>query len=123
VEYVSEVEVAETGENHHCGVNDLGITRNKYQHVEKRTIPTTERARRKEQALSHLLGELSPMSDTTIVPSATELQGRFPGLGKVWASAVHEKLRYAKRSGRAFMSRWQMRLFRGKSRRERLGRV
>jgi hypothetical protein len=63
------------------------------------------------------------MSDTTVVPSVIELQGRFPGLGKVWDSAVHEKLRYAKRSGRAFMSRWQMRLFRGKSRRERLGRV
>ena len=38
MEYVSEVEVAETGENHHCRVNDLGITRNKYQHVEKHTM-------------------------------------------------------------------------------------
>lgn len=53
--------------------------------------------RRKDQALSHLHGELSPMSDTTVVPSVTELQGRLPGLGKVSASAVHEKLRYTKR--------------------------
>jgi len=72
--------------------------------------PTTERARRKEQAFSHLLSELSPISDTTVVPSIIELQGRFPGLGKVWL------LQYMKgsdtRSVRAFMSRWQIRLFR-----------
>jgi hypothetical protein len=40
---------------------------------------------------------LSPISDTTVVPSVIELQGRFPGLGKVWATTVHEKLRHAKR--------------------------
>ena len=61
------------------------------------TSPTTERARRKEQAFSHLLSELSPISDTTVVPSIIELQRRFPGLGKVWATTVHERLRYAKR--------------------------
>ena len=61
-----------------------------------RLYPPLQRARRKEQALSHLLSELSPMSDTTVVSSVIELQGRFPGLGKVWASAVHKKLRYAK---------------------------
>ena len=33
----------------------------------------------------------------TVVPSIIELQGRFPGLGKVWATTVHERLRYAKR--------------------------
>jgi microcompartment protein CcmK/EutM len=32
----------------------------------------------------------------TVVPSIIELQGRFPGLGKVWATTVHERLRYAK---------------------------
>jgi hypothetical protein len=40
---------------------------------------------------------LSPISDTTVVPSIIELRGRFPGLGKVWAITVHERLRYAKR--------------------------
>jgi hypothetical protein len=30
--------VAETGENHQCGVNDLGITRDNYQQVEKHTL-------------------------------------------------------------------------------------
>ena len=54
--------------------------------------PTTERARRKEQAFSHLLGELSPISDMTVVPSIIELQGRFPGLGKVCATTEHERL-------------------------------
>jgi hypothetical protein len=54
--------------------------------------PTTERARRKEQAFSHLLGELSPISVMTVVPSIIELQGRFPGLGKVCATTVHERL-------------------------------
>ena len=33
----------------------------------------------------------------TVVPSIIELKGRFPGLGKVWATTVHERLRYAKR--------------------------
>jgi hypothetical protein len=33
----------------------------------------------------------------TVVLSIIELQGRFPGLGKVWATTVHERLRYAKR--------------------------
>ena len=33
----------------------------------------------------------------TVVPSIIELQGRFPDLGKVWATTVHERLRYAKR--------------------------
>ena len=33
----------------------------------------------------------------TVVPTIIELQGRFPGLGKVWATTVHERLRYAKR--------------------------
>ena len=58
--------------------------------------PTTERARRKEQAFSHLLRELSPISDTTVVPSIIELQGRFPGLERFWTTTVHERLRYAK---------------------------
>jgi hypothetical protein len=30
--------VVETGENHQCGVNDLGITRDNYQQVEKHTL-------------------------------------------------------------------------------------
>jgi hypothetical protein len=33
----------------------------------------------------------------TVVPSIIDLQRRFPGLGKVWATSVHEKLRYARR--------------------------
>jgi hypothetical protein len=59
--------------------------------------PTIERARRKEQAFSQLLSELTPFTDMTVVPSITDLQRRFPGLGKVWATSVHEKLRYARR--------------------------
>ena len=59
--------------------------------------PTTERARRKEQTFSQLLRELSPFSDMTVVPSIIDLQRRFPGLGKGWATTVHEKLRYARR--------------------------
>ena len=59
--------------------------------------PTTGRARRKEQAFSQLLKELSPFSDMTVVPSIIDLQRRFPGLGKGWATTVHEKLRYARR--------------------------
>lgn len=67
----------------------------------------------KEQAFSHLLGELSPISDMTVVPSIIELQGRFPGLGKVWATTVHERLRYAKQvADQIIRSRWQIRLFR-----------
>ena len=59
--------------------------------------PTTERARRKEQVFSQLLSELTPFTDMTVVPSIIDLQRRFPGLGKVWATSVHEKLRYARR--------------------------
>jgi hypothetical protein len=44
-----------------------------------------------------LLRELSPFSDMTVVPSIIDLQRRFPGLGKGWATTVHEKLRYARR--------------------------
>jgi hypothetical protein len=33
----------------------------------------------------------------TVVPSIIDLQRRFPGLGKGWATTVHEKLRYARR--------------------------
>jgi hypothetical protein len=40
---------------------------------------------------------VEPISDMTVVPSIIELKGRFPGLGKVWATTVHERLRYAKR--------------------------
>jgi hypothetical protein len=59
--------------------------------------PTTVRARRKEQVYSQLLSELTPFTDMTVVPSIIDLQRRFPGLGKVWATSVHEKLRYARR--------------------------
>jgi hypothetical protein len=52
------------------------------------------RARRKEQVYSQLLSELTPFTDMTVVPSIIDLQRRFPGLGKVWATSVHEKLRY-----------------------------
>jgi hypothetical protein len=55
------------------------------------------RARRKEQVYSQLLSELTPFTDMTVVPSIIDLQRRFPGLGKVWATSVHEKLRYARR--------------------------
>jgi hypothetical protein len=40
-----------------------------------------------------------------------ELQGRFPGLGKVWATTVHERLRYAKQvADQIIRSRWQIRV-------------
>ncbi len=59
--------------------------------------PTIERARRREQAVSQLFRELSPFGDMTVIPSIIDLQRRFPGLGKGWATKVHEKLRYARR--------------------------
>jgi hypothetical protein len=51
----------------------------------------------REQVYSQLLSELTPFTDMTVVPSIIDLQRRFPGLGKVWATSVHEKLRYARR--------------------------